>query len=267
MHGFCPLASGSKGNCIYLGTHQTKILIDAGISGRAIIQRLNQINVDITEIDAIIVTHEHFDHIQGLKVLTKKYQIPVFCNLETAKGICESLKIQPNFKIFTTNENFIYKDIAVKPFGIKHDTLDPVAICISYDQLKIGICTDLGVVTSQVIRYLQDCDYLYIEANHHPDLVLASLRPAVYKKRVLGKFGHLSNQECVYLLSNIFSKRLKHVFLAHLSKECNKEELALNEVNNFFKLQQYQIEVSIAKQDMISDQIKFQSEILKPSKA
>jgi len=257
MHGFLPLASGSKGNCIYLGTSQTKILIDAGISARAIQTRLAQIDVDIAEIDAIIITHDHFDHIQGLKVIAKKFQIPVFCNFETAKGICENLKVQPKFKIFTTSEKFEYQDLIVQSFSVKHDTLDPVGFSIFFNGLKVGICTDIGVVTASVIDQLKECDYLYIESNHHPDLVLSSPRPVVYKKRVLGKFGHLSNQECVYLLSNIISDKLKHIFLAHLSKECNDEELAIKTVEDFLKLRNHKASVSIAKQDEISNIIEF----------
>jgi len=257
MHGFIPLASGSKGNCIYLGTAKAKILIDAGISTRAIQTRLAQIEVDIADIDAIIITHDHLDHIQGLKVIVKKFQIPVFCNFETAKGICETLKAQPKFKIFTTNERFEYRDLAVQSFSVKHDTLDPVGLSIMYNGLKIGICTDIGVVTTSVINHLIGCDYLYVESNHHPDLVLSSLRPVVYKKRVLGKFGHLSNQECVYLLSNVISDKLKHIFLAHLSKECNNEDLALKTVEEFLKEKNHKASVSIAKQDTVSNKIEF----------
>jgi len=257
MYGFLPLASGSKGNCIYLGTSQTKVLVDAGISARAIQLRLAQINVNIAEIDAIIITHDHFDHIQGLKVIAKKFEIPVFCNFETAKGICETLKVQPKFKIFTSNESFEYKDLIVQSFSVKHDTLDPVGLTITYNGLKIGICTDIGVVTSSVISQLKGCDYLYVESNHHPDYVLSSLRPVVYKKRVLGKFGHLSNQECVYLLSNVISDKLKHIFLAHLSKECNDEKLALKTVEDFLKQNNHSASVSIAKQDTISEKIEF----------
>lgn len=177
MKGFCPLASGSKGNCIYLGTEQTKILIDAGLSAKAIIAKLAQINVDIAEIDAILVTHEHSDHIQGLKVLAFKYGIPVFCNTETAKGIVDYLHECPKFKIFTTGETFEFGDLEIHPFTIQHDTLDPVAFTIRTGSLKMGFCTDLGFVTSLVANHLQECDYLYVEANHQPSMVHACARP------------------------------------------------------------------------------------------
>ena len=123
MNGYCPLASGSKGNCIYFGTKQTKILIDAGISGKATAQRLAAIDVDLSEIDAILITHEHIDHIKGLYALACKMGIPVFANSDTAKGIVSLLKECPKFKIFSTGETFEFGDIEIHPFTIQHDTL------------------------------------------------------------------------------------------------------------------------------------------------
>lgn len=255
MKGFFSLASGSKGNCIYLGTSDAKILIDAGISGKMIQKRLSEINVDLSEIDAVVITHEHLDHIQGLKVLSGKKKIPIFCNADTAKGICESLKITPQIKIFSTGESFSYKDLEFHPFSIQHDTLDPVGFTIRYGAYKLGFCTDLGFVTSLVINQLKECDYLYLEANHHPTMVHSSARPSVYKRRVLGRQGHLSNQECADLLLKILHSKLKHVHLAHLSSECNSEEIALKTIKD--ALGSHQIDVSIAKQTEPSKKIYF----------
>ena len=137
MKGFCPLASGSKGNCIYVGSEQTKILIDAGISGKAIRGKLAEINVDLEDIDAILITHEHGDHIQGLKTLALRMGIPVFANSETAKGIVDCLHDCPKFKIFSTGETFEFGDLQIHPFSIQHDTLDPVAFTIHVNDLKI----------------------------------------------------------------------------------------------------------------------------------
>ena len=184
MKGFCPLASGSKGNCIYFGTDRTKILIDAGLSGRAIKARLEEINVDLSDIDAILVSHEHSDHIQGLKVLAYRMGIPVFANHETAKGIVEHFHDCPKFKIFSTGETFEYGDLEIHPFRIQHDTLDPVAFTIRVGNLKLGFCTDLGFVTSLVRHNLQECDYLYVEANHQPSMVHACPRPKIGRAHV-----------------------------------------------------------------------------------
>jgi phosphoribosyl 1,2-cyclic phosphodiesterase len=257
MKGFCPLASGSKGNCIYLGTDHAKVLIDAGLSGKAIIAKLQEINVDIKEIDAILITHEHHDHIQGLKVLANKLGIPVFANTETAKGIVETFQDCPKFKIFSTGETFEFRDLEIHPFTIQHDTIDPVAFTIKTGDLKLGFCTDLGFVTSLVTNRLQDCDYLYVEANHQPSMVHSSARPMVYKQRVLGRSGHLSNEACGNLLADVATSRLKHVHLAHLSSECNTPEVALNVVQEILREKGIQLNLSIAFQEKVSQAIQF----------
>lgn len=257
MKGFCPLASGSKGNCVYLGTDRTKILIDAGMSGKAIQTRLNEINVDLADIDAILITHEHTDHILGLKTLAYKMGIPVFANHETAKGIVEAFHDCPKFKIFSTGESFEFGDLEIHPFSIQHDTLDPVAFTIRTGSLKLGFCTDLGFATTLVQSKLKECDYLYLEANHQPSMVHASSRPMIYKQRVLSRSGHLSNEACGTLLTQVFSPKLKHVHLAHLSQECNSHETALQVVRSILEEKGIQLELCVAPQEKISRAIQF----------
>lgn len=255
MIGFCPLASGSKGNCIYLGTPHTKILIDAGLSARLIKQKLEEIDVDIADIDAILVTHEHTDHISGLKGLAFNMGIPVIANSETAKGIAEYFKDSPKFKIFATGESFEFLDLEIHPFSILHDTPDPVAFVIQTGAHKIGVCADLGFATSLVEQRLKNCDYLYLEANHQPSMVHASARPLIYKQRVLGRHGHLSNEDCGKLLAKVYHPQLKKVYLAHLSQECNNEQVALSVVRN--ELNNLEVELAIAYQDRRSSPIVF----------
>lgn len=257
MKGFCPLASGSKGNCVYLGSDNAKILIDAGPSAKMIKARLEEIGVDIAEIDAILITHEHGDHIQGLKVLACKHQIPVFANTETAKGIIDYLHDCPKFKIFSTGETFEFRDLEIHPFSIQHDTLDPVAFTIKTKGLKLGFCTDLGFATSLVQNQLKNCDYLYLEANHQVSMVHASSRPHHYKQRVLGRTGHLSNESCGNLLSSIAHSGLKHVHLAHLSSECNTPDTALNVVKSILETHGIKLDMCIAPQDRVSTPIHF----------
>ena len=257
MFGFCPLASGSKGNCLFLGTKSCRILIDAGISFSAIEAKLSQINVDIKSINAVLVTHEHVDHIAGLKVICEKLNIPVFANSSTARGICDALKIRPRFRIFTTGESFHFGDLEIYPFSIPHDTLEPVAFTIKTQGLKIGVCADLGHVTTCVKNALRECDFLYLESNHQPSMVHACSRPLVYKQRVLSRQGHLSNQECASLLVDIWHNRLQHVFLAHLSSECNHPELALKIVSDALETIGVKQSLSIAFQESISKQILF----------
>jgi len=252
MIGFCPLASGSKGNCIYVGTARTKLLIDAGISAKGTRERLLELGVRLEEIDAILITHEHIDHIRGLDVLGCKMGIPVLANSDTAKAIYEVLGVCPKFKIFSTGEAFEFGDIEVHPFSVQHDAVDPVAFTLRMGGLKLGFCADLGFATTLVASQLQGCDYLYVEANHEPSMVHASARPMVYKKRVLSRQGHLSNEECATLIEQVYHEGLKHVHLAHLSSECNCPELALQKISQRLQTLGAKTEVSIAWQDTLS---------------
>ncbi len=257
MIGFCPLASGSKGNCIYIGTKTTKILIDAGLSAKAIREKLGEIGVSLEDIDAVLITHEHTDHIRGLGMLGCRMGIPVFANSDTAKAIYGILDECPKFKIFSTGETFEFGDLEVHPFSIQHDAVDPVAFTIRTGGLKLGFCADLGFATTLVVNHLKGCDYLYVEANHEPSMVHACPRPMVYKKRVLSRQGHLSNEECAKLLEEVYHDGLKHVHLAHLSSECNSPELALKIITEKLKSLQATTEVSIAFQESLSRSIPF----------
>ena len=249
MEGFCPLASGSKGNCIYVGTKNTKVLIDAGISTKQITERLSELNVDLGEIQAIVISHEHSDHIAGLKVLAKRLDIPILANQHTAKAICDYLHATPKFKIFLTGETFEFGDLEIHPFSIQHDARDPVAFTLKYDGLKVGVCTDLGFVTSLVQKQLEACDLLYVEANHKPEMVHASNRPMVYKQRVLGRSGHLSNEACGELLSHVAHDRLRQVYLAHLSGECNSPQVALDTVSGILEQRGIRLSIAVAHQE------------------
>lgn len=257
MRGFCSLASGSKGNSIYIGTPETKLLIDAGISIQTLQKRLGEINVALTEIDAILISHEHIDHIRSIGALSTKHNIPLFTNSETAKAIMNLFPGPFTFKIFSTEEYFYFRDLKIFPFSIQHDAIDPVAFVIHVDSIKIGICTDLGFATSLTKKYLENCNYLLLEANHEIDLVHASSRSDIYKRRVLSRMGHLSNDDCGKLLNSLFHEDLRHVILAHLSTECNRYDLALDKIrvhcNEMLSLDA----VSVAYQDQISKKIFF----------
>ncbi|MEM8727248.1 MAG: MBL fold metallo-hydrolase [Chlamydiota bacterium] len=249
MKRFCPLASGSKGNAIYVEGSETKILIDAGISCKALTERLGQIDVDIGEIDAILVTHEHGDHIRGLEKTTSTLGIPVFANGETAKAMMREMRRRPRFKIFSTGESFEFGEMEIHPFSVRHDTLDPVAFTVRIEGVKLGICTDLGFASTPVRAQLLGCDYLYIEANHEPSMVYACNRPMIYKQRVLGRQGHLSNEAAAELIREVDHPGLKHVYLAHLSSECNHPEVAMRRVRE--KVQR-ELPLSIAFQEKVS---------------
>lgn len=255
MKGFCPLASGSKGNAIFIGTEQTKVLIDAGISARQIEKKLAEINVDLSDIDAIVITHEHTDHIAGLATLGCKMGFPVFANSDTARAIYEILGDAPKFKIFSTGEKFEFGDLEFDPFSIQHDAADPVGFIVRTASAKVGVCADLGFASSLVTSKLQNCDYLYLEANHQVSMVHSCTRPPIYKQRVLGRLGHLSNDQCAELLKEVLHPKLKQVYLAHLSSECNTPEVAQMVISAMLQEQNAEVQVSIAYQDEVSQLI------------
>ncbi len=258
MLGFCPLASGSKGNALFFGTKKTRLLIDAGLSAKALEKRLAAIGVHLDEIEAVLITHEHIDHIRGLQTLSSKYNIPLLANSDTAKAIGEALGYFPKFKIFSTGETFEFGDVEIHPFSIQHDTLDPVAFTLKTGPWKVGVCADIGFVTSLVKSHLRACDYLYVEANHQPSMVYACNRPLTYKERVLSRQGHLSNEECADLLAEVAHSGLKHIHLAHLSQECNCPELALKIVGERLASLGLKIPTSIALQENVSRPVLFE---------
>jgi phosphoribosyl 1,2-cyclic phosphodiesterase len=247
---FCPLASGSKGNCYFLQTKEATFLIDAGISMKELQKRLALIGSSLSDIDAVIITHEHHDHIAGIKTLTSNYKIPVIANYLTAEAIVEAIDTCPQFKIFTTGEPFSFKNIEIDTFSVQHDGVEPIALTLHTGSHKIGICTDLGFVTKTVIHKLKGCHVLLIEANHYPEAVLASPRPDSYKKRVLGRLGHLSNTACAELLSEVAHSDLSQVYLAHLSSECNCPKKALACMHDFLKPRGIPLTIDIAPQEM-----------------
>jgi phosphoribosyl 1,2-cyclic phosphodiesterase len=252
---FCPLASGSKGNALFVGSDKTRLLIDAGLSIAQIEERLLQIDVDPKTIEAILITHEHSDHIKSAASFSEKFRIPILANIGTAKAMVKALGQKPKFKIFTTGEPFQFGDMNILPFSVPHDAADPVAFTIQIKEIKLGVCADLGHATSLVKKVLAGCDYLYLEANHHPAMVHSSNRPAYLKERILGRQGHLSNQDAAKLLSELHHAGLKHVYLAHLSSECNVPEVAMETVMGILKEKGLEVSMSIAWQDRVSDPI------------
>lgn len=265
MYGFCPLSSGSSGNSIFLGTKKTRLLFDVGISFKKLREKLAEIDVEIDTIDAVVISHEHADHIKALEMITKKLNIPVLCNSDTAKAICQTQEIRPKFKIFSTGESFHFGEVEIHPFSIQHDTLDPVAFVVNLDDIRIGICTDLGFVTKLVSHHLKDCDYLFLEANHEEEMVHSCARPMVYKQRVLSRQGHLSNRACAELIEQVHNPKLKRVYLAHLSSECNTPEVALRTVGSHLLKVKKEVELKIAFQDQVSEKVLFDEQDSKVS--
>jgi phosphoribosyl 1,2-cyclic phosphodiesterase len=257
MFFFCPLASGSSGNCLFFQSEKSKILIDAGINFRELEKRLKEINIGIDEIDAILVTHEHRDHVEGIKTIFKVKKIPIFSNSETAKKIYGDLEISLKFKVFATDEIFEFKDLKILPFSVQHDTLEPVGFVVMAGNFKIGICSDLGFVTSLVRKNLEGCDLIYVEANHDEKMLLNSKRPDILKRRIMGRQGHLSNEQCADLIESVLHEGLRYVYLSHLSSECNCREKALSVVGEVLKRGRSSAKVRIAYQDRVSEGVYF----------
>jgi phosphoribosyl 1,2-cyclic phosphodiesterase len=213
----CVLASGSSGNCTFIGTEKTRILIDAGLSARRTVERLAEIGERIEDISAICVSHEHGDHIAGIRVLQKNHGIPVYANAGTFEVIGGDIKGAR----FTTGSPFSVGDFSIHPFPIPHDANDPVGFIFSAGSLKIGVATDIGMVTNALRERLRKCHVVVIEANHDETLLHEADRPWSLKQRIRGNQGHLSNRAAADLMAEIAGEGLEHLFLAHLSSDCN----------------------------------------------
>lgn len=221
------LGSGSNGNCAYVETDEARVLIDAGFSGRQIRQRLASIGRAPENLTAILITHEHSDHITGLNGLADKLRIPVYCNRATKDEIERIAGVKAEFRLFATGASFEIGDIAVETFSIPHDAQDPVGYLLRTTTANLGFATDLGHVTRLVAERIRQANVLVLEANHDVKMLQdCPRRPWSLKQRILGRHGHLSNEAAADCTADIMTGALQHLFLAHLSRECNKPDLA-----------------------------------------
>lgn len=231
MFQFCSLYSGSTGNSSIVQSNKTKILVDVGESAKKIAEALASINVDPFSIDAILITHEHSDHVKGLAVFSKKYNVPVYANIETWNAMQkykEKLN-EENIKTFTFNK-FKIGDIEVNPFPIPHDAANPCGFNLFHDNKKMSIATDIGHMSKEIITNLSDSSFLLLEANYEPEILKCSSYPYMLKERIKGPNGHLSNSDAGKTISYLIDHGLNKVMLGHLSKENNFPELAYKTV-------------------------------------
>lgn len=231
---FVSIASGSSGNCIYAGTDKTHVLIDAGISAKRIEKGLFEVGLKPSELSAICITHEHSDHIKGLGVLARKYEIPIYATDATLKEIrkVKSLGEYPDelLKPLLPDVKLQVGDMDVLPFHIDHDAADPVAYRIQSGNKSIAVATDLGHFNQYTIDHLLDLDAVLLESNHDKRMLETGPYPYYLKRRIMGDFGHLSNENAGRLLNCILNDKMKHILLGHLSKENNLPELAFETV-------------------------------------
>lgn len=226
---FCSISSGSSGNCIYVGSERTKILVDVGIPKKVVTNSLNTIKVSPNSIDGILVTHEHLDHYKGIGVLSKSYDIPIYLNEATFKAISDKIKDAKNIRILENNE-FIVGDLEIKMFKLPHDAVDPVGYTIMNNNKKVSIATDMGYVSKEVFENLKDSNVVLIESNYNEHMVKMSSYPHFLKERILGKLGHLSNEECGNVVVELIKNFPKKIVLGHLSNINNFPELAYKTV-------------------------------------
>lgn len=233
----CILASGSSGNSIYVASEKTRILIDAGLSAKQVALRLEQIGVVPESIAGICVSHEHGDHINGIRVLQKRHGIPVYANAGTLNGIMRQPKSDEiSAKVFQTGSPFTIGDITIEPFSVPHDAYEPVGFRLQTSETAVGIVTDLGMATALVREKLKGCNAIIIEANHDEDLLQEAQRPWPLKQRIRSRQGHLSNTDAAQLISDCATDALEHVFLSHLSSDCNTPDTALRTVASQLRL-------------------------------
>lgn len=259
----CSIASGSSGNCIYIGSDETHILIDVGISCKRIVAGLSQLEVAPENVSGILITHEHSDHINGLAVMAKKFHIPIYTTRGTANAILAHKTIGKNldtelFHLIKADEHYEIGDLNIHPMTISHDAAEPVAYRVSCGETKIGVATDIGVFTDYTIAGLQGMNAILLEANHDVNMLQVGPYPYYLKQRVLGNRGHLSNENSGRLLKQIAHENLQAVMLGHLSKENNLPELAYETVrvelmDSEMLGKTWDFPIYVAKRDEISE--------------
>ncbi len=219
------LASGSKGNCIWICSEKTQVLVDAGLSGAEITRRLTRAGGDPRKLEGILVSHEHRDHVNSLGVLSRRYDLPVLLNQDTLSSLPPKIAPFSETFIFKTGITFKFGDLKIHPFSISHDASDPVGFLIEENHNRVGICTDLGMATKLVVNYLKTCNVLILESNHDPDLLLNGPYPWELKRRISSKHGHLSNHDAVKLVELVYHSDMTHLILAHLSETNNHPKI------------------------------------------
>jgi len=227
----CVLASGSRGNATYLSDGHTHILLDSGLSGIQIERRLKLRGIRPDDLDAILVSHEHRDHISGVGVLSRRFDLPVYITSKTAAASARLMGHLREVIHFNCGTPFKINSLRIHPFSISHDAVDPAGFTFQLNGKKVGVATDLGVVTTVVKSHLTECTVLILEANHDSDLLINGPYAWPLKQRIMSRSGHLSNQDTGRLLAEMIHDRLKQVILAHLSEINNTPEKALSTIH------------------------------------
>ncbi len=251
----CVLASGSKGNSVYVSGGGTAILVDAGLSARELVSRLKQAQIAPESIQAVLFTHDHSDHCSAIEVFCKRFPVRLLANQGTSEGIEQSLKgFTPEWEIFETATGFELGGLRVEAFSVSHDAADPVGFVFDDGATRLCLATDLGQGSPLVRAKLAGCHAAILECNHDPELLMASDRAWTLKTRIAGRSGHLSNADAAELVRTSLSERLRTLLLAHLSDTCNTPALALAAVRQALRAAgREDVRVEVLSQSRVSE--------------
>lgn len=227
------LGSGSSGNCAVVRNARTCLLLDAGLSGRQIMLRLEMVGLKPEDLDGVLLTHEHGDHTQGLEMLCRKHEVPLFCTPLTQESLQQSAftKARPRWRLLQSGAAFEFQDVRIESFSVPHDAVDPVGFIISNARSRLGVLSDVGFITNLIRDRLRGSHTLFIEANYDaPMLDADTKRPWSIKQRISGRHGHLSNEQAADLVQSVAHDGLRNVVLGHLSDDCNDPETAKKKI-------------------------------------
>ena len=221
---FASLGSGSRGNALIVDVGDTRVLLDCGFSVKATVERLGRLGIAAESIDAVLLTHEHSDHLGSAARFAARFGLPVYLTYGTQQALSDCW---PDCRLIDSHQTFAIGSLEVQAFPVPHDAREPVQYVFSDGRRRLGVLTDCGTVTAHVLSMLDACDALVLECNHDPRLLAASSYPAMLKRRISGNFGHLGNGQAAELLTRIETSRLQHIVAAHLSEQNNRPELAV----------------------------------------
>jgi phosphoribosyl 1,2-cyclic phosphodiesterase len=254
------LGSGSAGNSALVATNHCKILVDGGLSARQLALRLEQCGVTPEQLDGVLLTHEHGDHIFGLAVLCRKFHVPIYCNALTAEAVRYdgAFERYRSWRIFQTGAEFSICDITVQTFPVPHDAVDPLGFVFHAGSSSLGFITDLGYATKLIVERLRPVQTLVIETNHDEKLLQNDThRPWPVKQRIQSRHGHLSNAAAAGVIEELLSGKIERVVLGHLSRDCNRPDLALDTVRaSLMRCGRVEVETHCATQFEISPQFR-----------
>lgn len=234
---FSVLASGSTGNAFYIESEKTRLLVDAGLSGKQLDRLFSEVQVDPQLLTGILVTHEHSDHIKGLGIIARKYKLPIYANEKTWKAMDHMIGTIPLDQKFTFDMESVktFGDMDVESFGVSHDAAEPMFYTFHHNGKKVALVTDLGYVSERIKKTVEDADAYIFEANHDVEMLRMGRYPWNVKRRILGDSGHVSNEDCGLALTDVITNRTKRIYLAHLSLDNNMKDLARMSVDSVLR--------------------------------